>query len=94
MALGQFVRLTPLKHPLEKFKKNSRVISELILVATVFKTFCDSFIQGLGISSGALLALCVTLPIAYVLSNALFWTITRCAMPDIDIRDLGAAMIW
>ena len=73
---------------------HSQVISrtsESLLLLTVYSTFCDTFLRGVGVSSGEILALFAVVPLLHVAMLKLAFYLSGLPIFGMDMKERVAA---
>lgn len=93
MIVGQLLRNTPVINFAEKLRKYSRSFSSFLLLAIVYNTFSDTFINGIGISGISLLSLLISMPLSYATFSWLFWQISKHYLPGINSKTRASGLL-
>lgn len=92
VALGQVLRLTPLKELRQRNKQVFSRASEILLLGIIYTTFCDTFHKGMGVAFKQISGLFVLLPLMHLFFCGLVLGVARWPRLNFRREDQVAAM--
>lgn len=96
MIMGQILRRNAQVIQLaKKFRPQTKLFAETVLLALIFNTFCDTFSRKISNEQMSPLvgSLFLALPSAFLLSNIMFWMTSSWLMPRLNVKSRCSAMM-